>query len=98
MPWASVNLDLPPNERFVSAYTPFASKMQKMITEVREAIGSFGKVAVKFMEFFIGHALESLFNNEYFQEIEVFIKRSCFKHLFRVYQKLQTFPWKIWLY
>jgi acid ceramidase len=64
-----VNLDLPPKERFVPAYAPFSTQMQKTIAEVRQAIGSFGMVAVKFMEVFIGNALESLFPDEYLKEI-----------------------------
>lgn len=81
MSWATVNLDESAKERFVSAYAPFSSQIQEMVTEVRQTIGSFGTVVVKFMEVFIGHALESLFTNDYLQEIEVQFFKKCIIYL-----------------
>lgn len=66
-----MNLDLDPVDRFVSAYSPFSKQIQAMINELRGTVESFGKIPSKIMETFLGQALESLFPNEYKQEIKV---------------------------
>ncbi|KAI1730429.1 beta subunit of n-acylethanolamine-hydrolyzing acid amidase domain-containing protein [Ditylenchus destructor] len=71
VPWITVDLDLPPRQRFQQAYGPFAEEIKDVVEIVKSFIRSLlGQFTVNVLETIMTQAHAKLFPSPYKEEIE----------------------------